>query len=131
MIPAAGAAAKNADETRLELLNRNVKITHECIGQLMAEKFNGVLLITTDAVDVLALVAQKELGLPASQVIGSGTVINTARLRALLGDELGSTRSPCFCSRGVRRLFGRRLELSQHCGHSTWPLSRCGATALP
>jgi len=88
VILAAGVAGK-ADESRLALLERNAAITRECIGKLMAEQFDGVLLIATNPVDVLALVAQRESGLPVPQVIGSGTVIDTARLRAMLGSELG------------------------------------------
>lgn len=87
VILAAGAASKE-NESRLELLERNVAILRECIGQLMAEHFDGILLIASNPVDVLAMVAQRESGLPASQVLGSGTVLDTARLRAMLGAEL-------------------------------------------
>lgn len=87
VILAAGAASKPS-RSRLELLERNLAILRECVGQLMEEHFDGVLLIASNPVDVLALVAQRESGLPAGQVIGSGTVLDTARLRAILGAEL-------------------------------------------
>jgi len=88
VILTAGAASKSG-ESRLDLLERNVAITRECVKQLMAEHFGGILLITTNPVDVLTQIAQQESGLPVNQVLGSGTVIDTARLRALLGEALG------------------------------------------
>ncbi len=75
-------------ESRLDLLDRNVTIVIDCVHSLMAENFNGILLITTNPVDILAHVAQKVSGLPACRVIGSGTTIDTARLRAMLGIHL-------------------------------------------
>ncbi len=75
-------------ESRLDLLARNVKVVRECVSQLQAEQFRGILLVTTNPVDVLTQVAQQESGLPPRQVMGSGTVIDSARLRALLAAEL-------------------------------------------
>jgi L-lactate dehydrogenase len=54
----------------------------------MAEHFNGILLLTTNPVDVLTYVTQKQTGLPAGQIIGAGTLIDTERLRGMLGDAL-------------------------------------------
>ena len=76
-------------ETRLDLLGRNVLVVRECVRGLLAEGFGGVVLMTTNPVDVLAQVAQEESGLPVERVIGSGTVLDTARLRAMLGESLG------------------------------------------
>ncbi|MGI4827609.1 MAG: L-lactate dehydrogenase [Janthinobacterium lividum] len=86
---AAGVPSADKDESRLELLEKNVAVLRECLGKLMAEGFNGVLLLASNPVDVLTYVAQQESGLPHSQIIGSGTVIDTNRLRTLLGEELG------------------------------------------
>ena len=76
-------------ETRLDLLGRNVAVIRECMKELLATGFNGVVLMTTNPVDVLAQVAREESGLPAGRVISSGTVLDTARLRAMLGERLG------------------------------------------
>jgi L-lactate dehydrogenase len=76
-------------ETRLDLLGRNVVVVRECMQRLLAEGFDGLVLMTTNPVDVLAQVAQRESGLPVERVIGSGTVLDTARLRAMLGEALG------------------------------------------
>ena len=89
VIFAAGVASGDKDESRLELLKRNAVVLRECVGKLKAAAFNGVLLIVSNPVDVLTYIAQQEAGLPHSQVIGSGTVIDTNRLRTLLGEELG------------------------------------------
>jgi L-lactate dehydrogenase len=71
------------------LLASNVKIVREIVEKLKAENFGGILIVTTNPVDVLAQVAQAESGLPASRVISTGTVIDTARLRVMLAEELG------------------------------------------
>lgn len=76
-------------ETRLDLSGRNVRVVRDCMKQLLAEGFDGIVLMTTNPVDVLAQVAQEEPGLPVSRVIGSGTVLDSARLRAMLGAALG------------------------------------------
>jgi L-lactate dehydrogenase len=87
VILTAGTAGQPG-ESRLDLLERNVKVVHDCVGQLKAEQFQGILLVTTNPVDVLTQVAQQASGWPSSRVIGSGTVIDSARLRALLAAEL-------------------------------------------
>src|SRR5258705_9462152 len=56
--------------------------------KIFAGTFDGVLLIATNPVDVLTLIAQRESGLPSSQVIGSGTLLDTERLRHILGERL-------------------------------------------
>lgn len=85
----AGAANSDKEESRLELLGKNAAILRECLEELKAAGFAGVLLIASNPVDVLTYLAQEESGLPHSQVIGSGTVLDTNRLRTLLGEELG------------------------------------------
>lgn len=85
----AGAASGDPNVSRLDLLEKNVGIVREIVGKLMAEGFDGVLVMATNPVDVLAQVAQETSGLPACRVIGTGTLIDTARLRSLLAGELG------------------------------------------
>lgn len=88
VIITAGVATDDPNVSRLELLDQNVKIIREIVGKLKAENFGGILIITTNPVDVLAQVAQIESGLPARRVISTGTVIDTARLRVMLAEEL-------------------------------------------
>lgn len=87
VIMTVGAPAKFSG-SRLDMLGGNVGIMRSCVQKLMAEGFDGVLLIATNPVDVLTYIAQKESGLPASQVIGSGTLLDTERLRHILGEKL-------------------------------------------
>ena len=87
VILTAGAPNKPG-ESRLDLLHRNAEVIRECVRELKTEGFDGILLVATNPVDVMAYVAQQESGLPPRQVIGSGTVIDSARLRALLAAEL-------------------------------------------
>ncbi|HEX5705774.1 MAG TPA: L-lactate dehydrogenase [Pyrinomonadaceae bacterium] len=85
---AAGVGSRHG-ETRLDLLSRNVVVIRECMRGLLAAGFGGIVLMTTNPVDILAQVAQGESGLAAGRVISSGTVLDTARLRAMLGERLG------------------------------------------
>lgn len=77
------------DETRLDLVNKNIKIYRQIIGEIAARKIEGILLVVSNPVDILTYVAWKLSGLPAERVIGSGTVLDTARLKCMLGEELG------------------------------------------
>ncbi len=88
VILTAGGAGKPGG-SRLELLDESRKITLECIGALKAEGFTGILVIATNPVDLITHIAQRASGLPPNKVIGSGTVIDTARLRAFLARDLG------------------------------------------
>lgn len=85
----AAGVSSHPGETRLDLLSRNVVVVRDCVQKLMAEGFDGIILMTTNPVDVLAQVAQEESGLPPKRVISSGTVLDSARLRSLLGSALG------------------------------------------
>ena len=81
----AGAAQKPG-QTRLELAETNTKIMKSITKEIMASGFNGIIIVATNPVDLMTYVVAKVSGLPKNQVIGSGTVLDTARLRYLLGD---------------------------------------------
>ena len=83
----AGAAQKPG-ETRMELLNKNVNILKGMIEQIMASGFDGIFLVVTNPMDVLTYYTMKFSGLPAEKVIGSGTVLDSARLRARIAGYL-------------------------------------------
>ena len=68
-------------ETRIDLLNRNSAIMKSIVRQVMDSGFHGILLVASNPVDILTYVAWKESGLPTNKVIGSGTLLDTARLR--------------------------------------------------
>ncbi|HCI45925.1 MAG TPA: L-lactate dehydrogenase, partial [Rhodospirillaceae bacterium] len=75
-------------ETRLQLLDRNVAVFEDIITRLNAVTTDAILLIATNPVDIMTYVAQKLSGLAPERVIGSGTILDTARFRSLLGDHL-------------------------------------------
>ena len=83
----AGAAQKPG-ETRMELLKKNVNILQGMIEQIMASGFNGIILMVTNPMDVMTYYAWKFSGLSTEKVIGSGTVLDSARLRARVAEYL-------------------------------------------
>jgi L-lactate dehydrogenase len=82
----AGAAQKPG-ETRLDLVKKNARIFASIIPEVVKHNPDGILLIATNPVDVLTYVAWKLSGLPANRVIGSGTILDTARFRYLLSQH--------------------------------------------
>jgi L-lactate dehydrogenase len=68
-------------ETRIHLLNRNAQIIKTVVQNIMKSGFQGILLVASNPVDILSYVAWKESGMDKSRVIGSGTSLDTARLR--------------------------------------------------
>ncbi len=81
----AGANQKPG-ETRLDLVEKNMKIFKKIVDDVMASGFDGIFLIATNPVDVLTQAVIEFSGLPAHRVIGSGTTLDTARLRYKLGE---------------------------------------------
>ena len=88
VIIAAGVSQKPGED-RLSLLDRNVAVFRSVIDGIMSVAADTILLIATNPVDVMTFAAQKLSGLPAARVIGSGTILDTARFRSLLGHHLG------------------------------------------
>lgn len=87
IIITAGANQKPG-ETRLDLIQKNSKIMKSIIRELKKVEIEGILLIVANPVDVLTHVAYKESGLPKNRVFGSGTVLDTARLKYLISKHL-------------------------------------------
>ena len=87
IIITAGAAQKEG-ETRLDLVKKNTSIMHSIINSLKPVNVEGILLIVANPVDILTHVAYKLSGLPKERVIGSGTVLDTARLKYMLSKHL-------------------------------------------
>lgn len=87
IIISAGANQKPG-ETRLDLVKKNISIFKSIIPEIKKRDYKGILLIVANPVDILTTVAIKLSGLPESRVIGSGTVLDTARLKHELGNHL-------------------------------------------
>ncbi len=86
IVIAAGVNQKEG-ETRLDLLKKNASIFKSIVTEVMNNGFNGVFLIATNPVDIMTYLTQKYSGLPRNKVIGSGTTLDTARLRFLVGEK--------------------------------------------
>lgn len=87
VIVTAGANQKTG-ETRIDLIDKNVAILKHIVPEIAKRNYEGILMIVSNPVDVLTYAAYKISGFPAHRVIGSGTVLDTARLKNLLGEHL-------------------------------------------
>lgn len=76
-------------ETRIDLVNKNVAIFKDILGEIRTRDFSGILLVVSNPVDILTYVSVKLSGLPECRVIGSGTVLDTGRLKHIIGEHLG------------------------------------------
>lgn len=88
IIITAGVAQKSG-ETRLDLVDKNYKIFKSFVPTIAKLSPNAILLVVSNPVDILAYMAYKLSGFPKERVIGSGTVLDTTRLRSLLGKYFG------------------------------------------
>ena len=88
----AGAAQK-PEETRLDLTAKNAKIMKSVVESIMASGFDGILIIASNPVDGMTYLAQKVSGLPKERVIGSGTILDTTRLRYMMSEYLDVSSS--------------------------------------
>lgn len=89
LIVITAGANQKPGETRLDLIGKNIAILKGVIGEITARDFGGILLVVSNPVDVLTYAAWKLSGYPKNRVIGSGTVLDTARLKQILGEKLG------------------------------------------
>lgn len=87
IVVTAGAAQKDG-QTRLDLLNINVKIIRDIVSKIKEVNKSVFILMVTNPVDVLTYIAATESGLPQGMVFGSGTFLDTARLRGLIHEDL-------------------------------------------
>jgi L-lactate dehydrogenase len=85
----AAGVGQRPGETRLELLERNAAVFADIIPQILDATPEAILVIATNPVDVMTQIATRLSSLPPERVIGAGTILDTARFRALLGAHLG------------------------------------------
>ncbi|WP_462408518.1 L-lactate dehydrogenase [Neobacillus sp. Marseille-QA0830] len=127
--------AQKPGETRLQLVEKNTRIFKDIVHNIMESGFDGIFLVATNPVDILTYVTWKESGLPKERVIGSGTVLDSARLRFNLGQyfdvdtrnvhayiigEHGDTELPVWSSTsiGVEKLeavLAKKNDLKKEC----------------
>lgn len=88
----AGGVAQKPGETRLQLLQRNAEVFREIVPSIVRHAPDAVLLVVTNPVDIMTHLTAHfaaEFGVPSTRVIGSGTTLDTARFRTLLGRHFG------------------------------------------
>ena len=103
LIVITAGANQKPGQTRLELIGQNVNILNAIIPQITARPFEGILLIVSNPVDVLTYAAFRISGYPAHRVLGSGTVLDSARLKYLPErGQPGHTRRHHRGARGQR-----------------------------
>lgn len=113
--------AQKPGQTRLDLAKTNAKIMKDITTNVVQSGFNGIFLIASNPVDLMTYVVKKVSGFPTNKVIGSGTVLDTARLRYLLGEHLE------ICSKNIHAYI-----MGEH-GDSSfvpWSHSYVGCTHL-
>jgi L-lactate dehydrogenase len=89
LVVLACGVAQRPGETRLQLLERNVQVFQKVVPSVMKYAPESVFLIVSNPVDVMTQIVTRISGLPPGRVIGSGTILDTARFRTLLGEHLG------------------------------------------
>ena len=93
-------------------MHKNIKIFQQIVPQITKYNSEGILLVVTNPVDILTYATLQISGLPRARVIGSGTVLDTARLKYLLGRWLGVDPGVCM------------LSSSESMATASWPSGR-------
>ena len=86
MVVICAGAAQKPGETRLQLVDKNVSIMNSIVGDVMKNGFDGIFLVASNPVDLLTYAVWKASGLPHERVIGSGTILDSARYRYMLSE---------------------------------------------
>ena len=84
------AAGRNQEvgETRLDLIDKNIKVFQDILGNVMKYNFNGIFIIATNPVDIMSYITWKITNFPKEKIIGTGTTLDSARLRYEIGNHL-------------------------------------------
>ena len=82
-------ANQNVGETRMDLIHKNSKIFKSIVDNVMSSGFNGIFLVATNPLDIMTYLTYKYSNLPTNKVLGTGTTLDTARLRYLMSEKIG------------------------------------------
>ena len=85
----AAGANQNPGETRMDLINKNSKIFKDIVTNVMNSGFNGIFLVATNPLDVMTYLTYKYSGFKHNKVLGTGTTLDTARLKYLISEKVG------------------------------------------
>lgn len=86
LVAICAGVAQRPGESRIDLLLRNKKVFEEIVGPVADSGFSGIFLVATNPVDIMTQITRKLSGFDSSRVIGTGTALDSARLRYLLGE---------------------------------------------
>lgn len=89
LVVIAAGANQDKGETRMDLINKNSKIFKSIVTEVVASGFDGIFVVATNPLDVMTYLTWKYSGFDTSRVIGTGTSLDSARLKFLLGEKLG------------------------------------------
>lgn len=89
LVVIAAGANQAPGETRMDLINKNSKIFKSIVTSVVDSGFHGIFLVATNPLDIMTYLTWKYSGFDTSRVIGTGTSLDTARLRYLVGNKLG------------------------------------------
>lgn len=88
MVVIAAGANQEKGETRMDLIYKNSKIFKDIVTKVMDSGFDGIFLVATNPLDIMTYLTWKYSGLPTNKIIGTGTSLDTARLRYMIADKL-------------------------------------------
>lgn len=89
LVVIAAGANQSPGETRMDLINKNSKIFKSIVTEVVDSGFNGIFLVATNPLDVMTYLTWKYSGFDTSKVMGTGTSLDSARLKFLLGEKIG------------------------------------------
>jgi len=89
MVVISAGVSQKPGENRISLLARNSEVMRSVVTEVMKNGFDGIFLVATNPVDLMTLVTACKSNLPPSRIIGTGTVLDSARLRFSIGQRLG------------------------------------------
>lgn len=89
LVVIAAGANQNPGETRMDLINKNSRVFKQIVGSVIKSGFDGIFLVATNPLDVMTYLTWKYSGFDTSRVIGTGTSLDTSRLKYLVGSKLG------------------------------------------
>ena len=89
LVVIAAGANQNPGETRMDLINKNSAIFKNIVTSVTKSGFDGIFLVATNPLDVMTYLTWKYSKFPSSKVLGSGTSLDTSRLRYLIGSKIG------------------------------------------
>ncbi len=119
IIVVTAGAKQRPGESRLELIGRNISILRTVIEGMRPFKRDAILLLVANPVDVLTCFAQEIAGLPKEQVIGSGTSLDSIRLRGRISQKIGVSLEEGFSS-GHQAANGNHRSLQTPSKHLFW-----------